>query len=793
MTSAAFAHAEARDFETGLLTGAESTLRGPLAEAVAMTVHPGTGPDAAAARDLLRGRIESTLASEGGRNLLVDEGIRPEQRRWALEQVATDPDWTPGTLDEGWESAVVAETFHAAAARPYEARGPGQAVSGDALANTVGQAIGLATENLPPPNETPAARDARLAEGLDHAYYAPDGPAGRIAAKIDEMKRGDADALVSVVPVTVTGDEFGAAVVPVFRIDRADGSTAVVDHEGRTYRDVADWERYNALPSGVMVRNEGLDLARPALVAENTPETVDTFGERALAVGDAVATGVGVGALVALGTIAVVGSGGAATPFILGAAGAAGGYTAARSGAGLIEDHRRGQDVLDWSDPENRSRWIDVAAGTLSIGAIGAGGRAASMLARGEEVGTGLARTAAGLALAADGADLVAAGDQAFQLGQGWGGMTAAERTQGLLGVAFWGGMAAASTRASGADVRDVTSFERMARTAETGTPYPMRAGEGMAPGEIRVGYGLSEAGRPVDVRIETGAGPVDRGLLDLHTATARQVEASGGLRERLAALTGGREVHEPGSAAWEADLEIRKIERETARLERALRDPALDGEGRAAVIDRQRELDQAIVRENDRLLAATADPNGFVAAPRSLADITTQHVASGAATRGLPFGVDPATRPAGTEAASIDYGQLNELGQAQGIRATIDAGMLDTGSSAASSIGPPGYLRGSYNHSRGHLLARMLGGSGADERNLVMLFQDRTNSPVMSDFEQSIYDAVKTGETVNYNVTSIYETGGRPVAVAISARGSDGLTLDITIANRDGTNGLGR
>ena len=54
------------------------------------------------------------------------------------------------------------------------------------------------------------------------------------------------------------------------------------------------------------------------------------------------------------------------------------------------------------------------------------------------------------------------------------------------------------------------------------------------------------------------------------------------------------------------------------------------------------------------------------------------------------------------------------------------------------TSAKPPGFVSGDENHSRGHLLARSLGGSGTDERNLVMLYQRFTNSPVMSDFERS-------------------------------------------------------
>ena len=114
---------------------------------------------------------------------------------------------------------------------------------------------------------------------------------------------------------------------------------------------------------------------------------------------------------------------------------------------------------------------------------------------------------------------------------------------------------------------------------------------------------------------------------------------------------------------------------------------------------------------------------------------------------------------------------------------------MAPVAASAAAipSIRPPGYVHGDQNHSRGHLLARMLGGDGADPRNLVMLYQQDTNSPVMSSFEQTVHDAVKAGEVVNYKVTPIYDPGQPwPVAVALQAKGSEGLDISITIHNLD-------
>jgi RHS repeat-associated protein len=88
-------------------------------------------------------------------------------------------------------------------------------------------------------------------------------------------------------------------------------------------------------------------------------------------------------------------------------------------------------------------------------------------------------------------------------------------------------------------------------------------------------------------------------------------------------------------------------------------------------------------------------------------------------------------------------------------MNATISRDMLDEGTHASQSLKPPGFLGGDYNQARGHLLARMLGGSGDTLDNLFTITQNPTNSPDMRDWEQTIYNEVSspTGGPVTYNV----------------------------------------
>jgi hypothetical protein len=336
---------------------------------------------------------------------------------------------------------------------------------------------------------------------------------------------------------------------------------------------------------------------------------IDTFGEHAGRVLDWTATGVGIVAGAAL----IVGTGGTAA---IVAAGAAGLYTAGRAGAEIYDEAQRGVDVFDMSNPENRSRWLEVAAGTLSVGAIGSGLRVANATRNGVQVTAGLSRTAAGLTIAADTADAVAMGDQALSMARNWGDMSNSDRAAGMLNIAFWGGMGVASTRAGGAALQDVFSFTRLDNTFRTGTPYPMGVGDGMAPGDIRVAYDVADNGRATDIRIETGPGAVNQDALALHTETARQIEAAGGLRDRLRTVLGG-EVDPPvGSAAWEARLEIDMINTEATAIADELAAGGLSETRVAALQTRQLELSDAIALENARLTDAAANPNGFVAAP---------------------------------------------------------------------------------------------------------------------------------------------------------------------------------
>ncbi|RMC34929.1 DUF4781 domain-containing protein [Paracoccus alkanivorans] len=772
-------------FEDG--SGISSTSgRAGFAAAIANARRPGESAADPLARDQITDNLTDVLEDGDANHMIFDQEIPPEQRLWALDRAAGDGRrQTEGFMHGGWENEDVSRAYANEVTKAYRGRGAvPQNLSGEALRNIIGQAMGIQPDQLPQGELS----EEFLARGLDNTFYShgeQNAALDRVADRITEL--GGEQAQVSVVPVTITSSDEGAAAVPVFRVETGEG-VKFVDHTGRSYSDLEDWEQNNTLPDGKMTYAKGLDLSSQDLTHRNTPGVVDSFAEGFGRVVDGVAIAAGAVAGVAI----VAGSGGTAAPLVAAGAGL---WMAGRAGQNLHDMQQHGQDIGDLSDPGVRGAWLEVAAGALSVGAIGGALRLGSAGAR---VSPGLARSISGVGMAAEGADMLALADQSIQLGQNWNELSGAERAGALLNIAFWGGMAGAShmagRTASGTSGQgDFAALDLRIRSGGAGLAqqdFPLDVSvPGLAPGEMRVAYDMQK-GRATNIRIQSGSAEPDAAQLELHMRVAAQMEEAGGLRSRLGGLLGGRNDPPVGSDAWEARLEIDKIATEAEQLAKDAGAANTLAE-RQRIATRQRELDQALTRETLRLDAAATDGQGFVAAPRSLDDILTDRVANGEIAIGLPDGMTPVTRPDASAQAEVDYGSINAKGQALGIEATLTKEWVDrdSGTSADGDIRPPGFPPpGVKNHpfSRGHLLAKRLGGSGDIPENLVTLYQSPANSPVHSDFERVVYDAVQAGETVSYRVTPIYEDGDlKPTALAISARGSEGLEFDITLFNK--------
>ncbi|MEV5736755.1 DNA/RNA non-specific endonuclease, partial [Streptomyces sp. NPDC052292] len=127
----------------------------------------------------------------------------------------------------------------------------------------------------------------------------------------------------------------------------------------------------------------------------------------------------------------------------------------------------------------------------------------------------------------------------------------------------------------------------------------------------------------------------------------------------------------------------------------------------------------------------------------------------------------------------------LDGLGRAQGVDTTITKSMLNTGSKASRRVKPPGWLGDTADHTRGHLLARALGGDGAAPENIVIMYRT-ANNEVMEKLEEQIYKVVDAGHDVKYSATPLYRDPADviPAGVRIVAKGG-GLDIDQTIINK--------
>ncbi|MFF4105679.1 DUF6531 domain-containing protein [Streptomyces sp. NPDC001903] len=138
-----------------------------------------------------------------------------------------------------------------------------------------------------------------------------------------------------------------------------------------------------------------------------------------------------------------------------------------------------------------------------------------------------------------------------------------------------------------------------------------------------------------------------------------------------------------------------------------------------------------------------------------------------------------------------------DEHGRPFEMHATVTRNMLNEGTHANNTLKPPGFIHGTdHNQARGHMLARMLGGSGDTLDNLFTITQNPTNSPHMRDLEQMIYNAVAgdpsqgiAGQTVQYSVYLEYTddlADSVPARIYMAADGRNGFQLDTDFPNPD-------
>lgn len=115
------------------------------------------------------------------------------------------------------------------------------------------------------------------------------------------------------------------------------------------------------------------------------------------------------------------------------------------------------------------------------------------------------------------------------------------------------------------------------------------------------------------------------------------------------------------------------------------------------------------------------------------------------------------------TSGGWVQYGGVID-GQRDGVTAVVTPSMLRTGTHATYDL-PFIRRRTGLIIVRGHLLARVLGGSGSNPRNLVPLYHARNNLPMYRHFEHLVKRRVQQGKAVRVAVTPHYPATTRAMS----------------------------
>jgi hypothetical protein len=163
-----------------------------------------------------------------------------------------------------------------------------------------------------------------------------------------------------------------------------------------------------------------------------------------------------------------------------------------------------------------------------------------------------------------------------------------------------------------------------------------------------------------------------------------------------------------------------------------------------------QKESDYGRLRDKPRVedLAAFVDPDNVEVNRRA-----TGKMFETANDTAIPWSKEYGYRD---ERGYISYGELSN-GARHIMEAVVTPPMIGHGTNANYEF-PFMTVRKSGYFAAGHLLAKTLGGSGTDPRNLVPIFHQFANLPMYHQFEGAVRQAVvDNGDWVRYRVTPYY------------------------------------
>lgn len=534
-----------------------------LVDEVSRALAAGEGGDDPAVTAERAQALREALSTDEGRALLVDERVPGAARLWAARELMNGAEAVGGSLqhDPPWESHALLERYAETRFEQFAVRGDeAVAVSGQNIENLIGAGLGLSLrEDLPQDEAGLAAAQAEALDG-NYNFYAGNETVDRVATgiRIAQERMGGGEIRVATLPVQFSSQATGPVDLQIYRIEGADGQERFVDNTGRVYDSFERWRTGNELPPGKMTYPAGGHLGPPGetgMVTENTPDVSDSFWEHVEDVADVAALA---GGVVASGII-IAGSGGTATPLVMGAWGVAlgsAGYMGVKAGMELYDRHQHGQ-TLSLTDPDARAAWLSLGGAGLTVLGAGVAQGAAALTSSGSRLAPTVARAAGILNASANFADAAATVDQANALITNWDRLSPAERAQMGLSIAFWGGMTGVSTRASGGRVTDAFSFSAQMNRALIESGAAVRVNPELPAGHARVYTGYTEGGR-LNLSVEHGPG-TSQTSIDIHKQVAHTLIDNAGIQGALRRTFGDGFEFRPGTRGEEVALEVAK------------------------------------------------------------------------------------------------------------------------------------------------------------------------------------------------------------------------------------------
>lgn len=755
----AFAAATLTDY--GQISG---DLPQQLGRALAREWHP----DDRAHQDAEAERLTGILNTSRGRQLFAaSESVPLEARVNALARVRMNPDITAETLeatDDPWTNPAIVRPEAQDVARQYlTTRGDApRQLAGSDLDNTVGFAMGLPP--TVPEGTNPADAEAGAARG-QFSYYGGGDHAAAVRAVTDQIRAVGGDAPnVTVLPVTYSSGETGPVQLPLFRVTDASGTERFVDNTGRRYENFDDWRQNNKLPPGHMTYPEGGHLTvddngAVRLGEGNTPETVDSFGEHLEGALDTAAL---VGGVIA-GGILIVGSGGLATPVVVGAgavAVGAGAWGAYRSGSELVDRSQHGQSINPLEDSQARNLWLNLGASALSVGAFGSAARLAQLGRAGRAIAPLEASAHGYLQASAAIVDTAAIANQGVDLARNWNEMSGGERATALLSMGFWATATVAGARASGSRPGDMFNPVTIRDNVLRSLPPGVRPDPALPGNEVRIDYD-PDTGVVQGIRHGPQASQAD---IDLHVATAQNIQRSLTLEGQLGAIFAGHGEPPPGTLGWAARIDIGKVRQRMSERAAELDAPNLS-------VARRAELNQANDIDRQHLDELAADVESMVRDPAhaNIAARNTNFAARDTAAERQQLPVGTTTRTVGDDPAAQNEVTWTVNDKHETVRAEATIRHIppkkerpDEENELTANVGHEGGRTGAFpvNDNGGHIIGYQF----LHDQGLVNMF------PQNSQFNQQIYTQFET------EMRQWVEAGGEVrVKVEVGTRGTDG------------------